>query len=576
MSRRRNKRKLQIVDDRDLRFVVYKRKSTEDKKHQIYSIEDQGATVHGIAKQNEYQIVAEFEEERSAAKPYNRPEFDKMMNMIKSGKANAILCCYVDRLSRNPIDSAVLQWDLSQGIIQKIHAVDGIFRPREGNLALALQNSLATQYSLNLSGNVGDRMDKNNRRGRWNGYAPTGYINGRDDENPRKSVIKRDDKKIPGTNYTRYELVHKALKMFGTGKYSPVEIKQALDSWGYLTRRGKQINLGGVHHILESPFYCGYVVDPEDESVWHKAEWEPMISEEEYRLNQEIKQQYSRNGKKPRVAVRAKRFELKGIMTCSSCGCGIGGGYHPKRMADGSVKVYTHYACNNNKHNTHRICQLHGGISEPEAFAQIEALLDQYRISQPLYDWALEILQNLKDEEIKERYEIEKSQNATIGTLKARRERLLDQWLEHEEQGVKMTLEDYNTRREKLDNAIAELEQSRTDMLERNKNWFEIIGKTLHMLADHHKMLTEGVVEGIHRDIIQAIGSHAYLVEGFDRYSKTGKVLTKRVIKIDPYPWLEKLKKSAEKMEQDYGQVFTTNLQGENCQKLAPYSKWSG
>ena len=72
----------------------------------------------------------------------------------------------------------------------------------------------------------------------------------------------------------------------------------------------------------------------------------------------------------------------------------------------------------------------------------------------------------IKDEEIYERHSIEMSQNASIEHLKAKRDRLLDMWLEHEESGIEMTAEEYNARRQKLDSAIAELEQSRRDIIE--------------------------------------------------------------------------------------------------------------
>ena len=65
-----------------------------------------------------------------------------------------------------------------------------------------------------------------------------------------------------------------------------------------------------------------------------------------------------------------------------------------------------------------------------------------------------------------------------------------------------------------------------------------------------------------------------YLVECFVRYSKKGKVLTKRVLEVEPYPWLEKLQKSAQKMEHDFGKVFTAKQQGQNDQESAPYKLW--
>ncbi len=580
MSRKQVKYKHQIVDDRDLRFVAYMRKSTEDKKHQMNSIADQETWVKREAHKLGIKIVAVFQEEKSAAKPNNRPEFTKMMRKLESGQANAIICYHVDRLSRNPIDSGKLQWLTSEGIIQKIHASDGDYTSDDNSgFVLALQNCLATNYSQNLKKRVHYTMVENNRRGRCNGRAPQGYRNARDPKNTKRSIVVRDVEVVGESGENRFELIRKALKMFGTGNYSPVEIKQMLDDWGYTQRNtNRSMTLAGVHYLLESPFYAGFTEDPEDQNVLHKAEWEPMISEQEYWRNQRIKQNYGRKvkGKRPRpkISVRAYRFQFKGVITCSSCGCGIGAGYHPKVLADGSTKIYVHYACNNNGHNTRRKCHLHGGVSEISLFKQVDALLNKYRISRTLYDWALEILRKLKDEEIYERHSIEVSQSSSIEKLKAKRDRLLDAWLEHEENGIEMTAEDYNMRRQKLDNAIAELEQSRQDTLERNQNWYEIIGKTLETLNDPQEEMVDGACMGEKRSILQSIGPQTYLVEHFDRYSKKGKVLTKRVIEVEPYPWLEKLRKSAQKMEQDFGKVLTMPQQGENHQNSAPYKTW--
>lgn len=579
MSRKQVRYKQQIVDDKDLRFVAYMRKSTEDKNHQVNSIADQQTWITREVKKLGIKVVAVFQEEKSASKPDNRPEFAKMIKKIESGQANAIICYHVDRLSRNPMDSGKLQWLMSNRVIQKIHASDGDYIPKESGITLALQNCMATDYTEKLSGRVHYTMVENNRRGRCNGRAPQGYRNARDPKNSKRNIVEKDTEVIGESGENRFELVRKALKMFGTGNYSPVEIKLMLEDWGFTQRHtGKTMTLAGVHYMLENPFYAGFTEDPEDPNVLHPAEWEPMISEQEYWRNQRIKRGYKRkiNGRlpRPKISARAYRFQFKGVITCSSCGCGIGAGYHPKVLADGTTKIYVHYACNNNGHNTLRKCHLHGGVSETSLFKQVDELLDKYRISHPLYDWALEILARLKDEEIYERHSIEASQNASIEKLKAKRDRLLDAWLEHEENGIEMTAEDYNMRRQKLDTAIAELEHSRQDVLERNKNWYEIIGKTLETLNDPREEFIEGSCMGEKRSILQSIGPRAYLVECFDRYSKKGKVLTKRVIEVEPYPWLEKLRKSAQKMEQDFGKVFTMSKQGENYQNSAPYKTW--
>ena len=51
-----------------------------------------------------------FKEERSAKKPDSRPVFSEMLGYIEQGKADGVLCWQINRLSRNPIDSAKIQW----------------------------------------------------------------------------------------------------------------------------------------------------------------------------------------------------------------------------------------------------------------------------------------------------------------------------------------------------------------------------------------------------------------------------------------------------------------------------------
>ena len=82
MSRKQVKYKKQVVNNDELRFVAYMRKSTEDKNHQMNSITDQQTWVTREAKKLGLKVVAVFQEEKSASKPYNRPEFTKMMKML--------------------------------------------------------------------------------------------------------------------------------------------------------------------------------------------------------------------------------------------------------------------------------------------------------------------------------------------------------------------------------------------------------------------------------------------------------------------------------------------------------------
>ena len=87
---------------KNLKFVMYMRKSSESDDRQALSLDAQHDTLMDIVKRNKLKVIAEFREAKSASKPNNRPEFDKMVKLISAGKVNAILCWKEDRLSRNP------------------------------------------------------------------------------------------------------------------------------------------------------------------------------------------------------------------------------------------------------------------------------------------------------------------------------------------------------------------------------------------------------------------------------------------------------------------------------------------
>ena len=115
------------IQPEKLKFVVYTRKSTEGAERQVASIPDQKNYANKVVKENHYKVVARFEESASASKVNNRPEFNKMIKLIESGGANAIVCWHTNRLSRNPQENGLIQQMLLDGKIKMIHTFLGLF-----------------------------------------------------------------------------------------------------------------------------------------------------------------------------------------------------------------------------------------------------------------------------------------------------------------------------------------------------------------------------------------------------------------------------------------------------------------
>src|SRR3989339_584623 len=86
------------------KYFLYVRKSTEDEKRQVMSIEAQLAELAEFAKRENLEIVEKFIESKSAKKP-GREIFNEMIEKIQASREPVgILSWHPDRLARNSVD----------------------------------------------------------------------------------------------------------------------------------------------------------------------------------------------------------------------------------------------------------------------------------------------------------------------------------------------------------------------------------------------------------------------------------------------------------------------------------------
>ena len=76
------------------KYFLYARKSTEDDDKQIMSIEAQLFELREFARKEKFEILAEFQESKSAKTP-GRPIFNEMMTRIEVGEASGILAWHL-------------------------------------------------------------------------------------------------------------------------------------------------------------------------------------------------------------------------------------------------------------------------------------------------------------------------------------------------------------------------------------------------------------------------------------------------------------------------------------------------
>ena len=572
--------RIKDVDPKKVKFIIYTRKSTEGEDRQVASLDDQMDVAERIVKQNGYKVVKRFREKASASKHGNRPQFDQMIKMIEQGKANGIICWQANRLARNPGESGLVQQLLLDGKIQMIHTNDRIYYPWDNVLIFGVEAGMAAQYSIDLSKNVIRGMHSKNKKGGWNHVAPQGYLNGQDEITRQPNIIP-DPKRFP--------LIKKMFMMYLTGNYSVPELVSIMnDDWHYLTPKhkhigGKPMSITGLYAILANPFYAGKLKDYDDPNHLIDGQWPAMITWEQYLYIQSKKDDFmEKHNRRPVSYKKGKiKHELKGLLTCASCGCAIIGEHHDRLLADGTYNDHTYYKCT--KKSPYHKCELHGGIEEEEAFRQIDEIFNHYTIHPKLYEWAMEVLNDIHTTELAERYDVACAQNDSLNDCEKQLKTLIDMRVRE-----LIDDEEFEAKSKELKKLKSDIEKSNKDTRERNKNWYEVIGNTLKKLVNPKERFNSDREPSVRRSLLLAIGPCPVLKEvpfGTKDYGghvipKRPRALTVKKIEVEPYKWLKELDKTVDQDGKPFSLgALTKKLfvqQGSNEQSSDLYSAWQG
>ena len=227
-----------------MKYVLYARKSSESEERQALSIEAQITELREFAAKERLEIVASFEEAKTAKEP-GRTVFGKMLDTLVRGEADGILAWHPDRLARNSVDGGRIIHMLDTGTLKDMKFPTMTFENTpQGKFMLSIAFSQSKYYVDNLSENVKRGIRQKLRRGEWPTLAPIGYIN-----NPRTRNIQPDSEKAP--------LVRRAFELYATGDHTLYSLRQALFENGLRSFGGKPLPVSGVQKLLQNHIYYG-------------------------------------------------------------------------------------------------------------------------------------------------------------------------------------------------------------------------------------------------------------------------------------------------------------------------------
>lgn len=467
------------------KYFLYARKSSESEERQIQSIDDQINRLTELAKSQGLVIVGEFKESKSAKKPHERPIFADMLNQIQQGKADGILCWQINRLSRNPVDSADIQWMLQNGVLKSIQTIDKEYLPEDNVLLFSVESGMANQFIIDLRKNTMRGMESKLAKGGSPSLARLGYLNDR-----LNKTIVRDPE--------RFDRVKEMWSLMLTGTYSVSQIlKIANEDWGFRTvqrkqRGGTPLSLSGLYSLFYSKFYAGII---EWGGHAYAGAHEPMITLEQYERVQEL---LGKNQGKPRP--KTYQHPFSGIITCGECNARITAETKHKLIkTTGEVKRYDYYHCTGKK--KYVSCSQKKVLSEEALSQQIESKIDEITILPEFRDWAVEILNGWNDKEIGLRGE----KHAALSNSILDTQTQLDTLTKMRYRNL-INDNEYVAERNNLQSNLSQLKQKLRETEDRAVNWLELTEKVFDFACHAKDKFNNGDIQ-TKKGIFAALGT---------------------------------------------------------------------
>lgn len=479
---------------KELKYFIYARKSTDREDKQIASIEDQIFEVQKIAKDKGLNIIDIISESKSAKEP-GRIHFNEMLKRIHKGEAQGILCWKLNRLARNPVDGGQISWMLQQGILSHIQTYGREYRPSDNVIMMQVEFGMANQYVKDLSVDTKRGMRRKAERG-WYPVPvlPIGYIH-----NKTKPIKIGIDDEIH-IDEERYPLVKKLWKILLTKRFTLPEIHKKAELIGLRNRKGKPYTINTIRNLFKNPFYAGdfYWYDDQDERVKYAGKHKAMIS-----INEYLRVQDFLSGNERPTRRKSINHKYKGIIKCGNCNSNVCADHKhqiictgckhkfsiknasccPKcflnitKMKKPTVLNYTYYRCTRRRMNC-----MEKAVKEKLLESQIQMIFERVILEDEYYKYLIQLLQKENKKKTSETA-IEKKLKVRIKKLKSN----LDKYLEMRVDG-ELNAEEYLKNKTKTQEELDLLEIEYENNQYNSNHWIDTLISTSELMIKAKKI----------------------------------------------------------------------------------------
>jgi len=464
------------------KYILYARKSTDTEDKQVLSIDAQLAELRKFARDNQLIVVDELIEKRTAKMP-GRPVFNSMIKRIENGEVNGILAWHPDRLARNSVDGGQIIYLLDQTLLNYLRfPVFQFENTSQGKFMLSIMFGQSKYYVDNLSENTKRGLRARVRNGDFPSQAHFGYLN-----DSRSKTIVLDKRYAP--------LVKEIFEKYARGDQTMSQLADFLQDNGAITRTGKVFKDDKVKSILQNPFYYGHFLY---KGELYEGRHQPIISKALFDKVQLViaERGHKKRAKKPTVP-------FLGLMKCADCGMSITSETKTRTQKNGNFHRWTYYRCSRKKRT---IKCTNPPIREKDLLPQLSALLGKYAMSEKMFAFMNERIEQDKQAEIAGNVSLLDDLRTQIAKLTNKQQILLDSYLDQDidRQTFLAKKNDILSQKKSLEEGLNNLQTNRNIWIEPMQKWLEKAKSICYLLKSND-------FEGQKAVLLEIFGSNLFL-----------------------------------------------------------------
>ena len=277
-----------------------------------YSLPAQRDANQRKAAELDAEIAVEFIERGETGRTVDRPEFQRMLTLLKDTPPDYLIVHKLDRWARNLTDDVLLRLEIRKTGVQLVSATEHIDETPTGRMLHGILATMNEFYSANLAAEVGKGMSQKAEQGGTPGLAPIGYLNA-EERLPDGRVVRTvvvDPERAP--------FIRLAFELYATGDYGLYDLMDELTERGFRTRpnkhhSGKPVSLTQISRILNNPYYVG---DVTFRGVVYAGHHQPLVTRQLFDRVQDVLAAHLKAGEREWI----HSHYLKGTVYCGRCG----------------------------------------------------------------------------------------------------------------------------------------------------------------------------------------------------------------------------------------------------------------